>query len=139
MARGGRISIKVDYSEVAKNLQASVTKVDRGTKKATIAACEAIKARSLKLVPRDTNILAKSFYYKIHGRYRNFEAEIGYGGNGDPINPRTGQHASEYMVAVHEDLQQPHKIGQAKFLEQAVRDYQDEFLAKAAATIRNEL
>ncbi|MNC52106.1 hypothetical protein D3C75_1014310 [compost metagenome] len=139
MARGGRISIQVDFSEVQKNLVASVTRVDRGTKKATIAACEAIKARSLRLVPRDTSILAKSFYYKIHGRYRNFEAEIGYGGNGDPRNPRTGQRASEYMVAVHEDLQQPHKIGQAKFLEEAVRDYQSEFLTQAASVIRGEL
>lgn len=139
MARGGRISIQVDFSEVEKNLVASVSRVDRGTKKATIAACEAIKARSLKMVPRDTEALAKSFYYKIHGRYRNFTAEIGYGGNGDPRNPRTGQRASEYMVAVHEDLQQPHKTGQAKFLEAAIQDYQGELLIGFGSAIRQEL
>ncbi|MNO66695.1 hypothetical protein D3C76_574910 [compost metagenome] len=139
MARGGRISIDVKYSEVAKNLQAAIGRVDRGTRKATIAACEDIKQKSLGMVPRDTDTLAKSFYYKVEGRYRNFTAELGYGGNGDPRNPRTGQRASEYMVAVHEDLQMPHRRGQAKFLEQAVRDYQAQFLTGAARSIREEL
>lgn len=139
MARGGRLKLDVNYSEVARNLQASIAKVERGTKKATIAACEEILEESLREVPEMTGTLAKSAFYEIQGRYRNFEATLGYGGNGDPENPKTGQRASEYMVAVHEDLDAKHDKGKAKFFEDPVRRYQQRFLPGAAKHIRAEL
>lgn len=139
MARGGRISITVDHGEVVSKLQASIARVARGTKKATIAACEEILHESLQEVPEDTKTLSRSAFYEIHGRYRNFEATLGYGGNGDPKNPRTGQRASRYAVIVHEDLEAKHLKGKAKFLEDPVRRYQNKFLPGVAKFIREEL
>jgi len=138
MARAGRISVTVDYKEVEQRLNASVRRVQRGTRKATVAACEEIKEISLSQVPRDSNTLAESFYYDIKGSYRNFEAEIGYG-RGGGVNPRTGKTASEYMVAVHEDLSAEHPVGKAKFLEDAVKEYQRNMLARWAMEVRKEL
>ena len=139
MARGGRIELTLGYKDFERALQATLRRVERGTKKATIAACEEIKEMSLEEVPRDTNTLADSFFYEILGRYRNFEAIIGYGGNGDPVNPKTGQRASEYMVVVHEDLEAVHPIGKAKFLEDPLRKYQEKYARRVARIIRKEL
>lgn len=139
MARGGRTSMNVNYTEVQRNLSIALSRVERGTKKATLQACEEIRDLSLAEVPRETNTLAESFFYEVQGAYRNFTATLGYGGKGDPVNPKTGEHASEYMVAVHEDLQANHPVGKAKFLEDPVNRYKARFLPGAAATIRAEL
>ena len=68
-----------------------------------------------------------SAFYEVTRRsdvsgYR-YEGVVGYGGNGDPVNPRTGRRASSYMVEVHEDLSVVHPTGKAKFLEDPVREY----------------
>ncbi|MNU03208.1 hypothetical protein D3C72_2471540 [compost metagenome] len=73
------------------------------------------------------------------GVSKNFSAEIGYGGNGDPVNPKTGRRASEYMVVVHEDLSAKHTTGNAKFLERPVASYQLKFGAKIADILRDEV
>lgn len=138
MARGGRAAFNIEYSEFAKSLEVLLSRVERGTKKATRQACEEILAESLRQVPRDTNTLAKSAFYEIHGKYRNFTAIIGYGGNGDPTNPKTGRPASDYMVVVHEDLQAHHPVGKAKFLEDPVREYQRKMRQTYARAIRKE-
>lgn len=138
MARGGRAEFHIEYSKFNKSLEVLLSRVERGTKKATIQACEEILAESLRQVPRDTNTLASSAFYEIHGKYRNFTATIGYGGNGDPINPKTGRRASEYMVAVHEDLEAFHPVGKAKFLEDPVRMYQAKMAPNFAKAIREE-
>lgn len=139
MARGGILDFQLNYKEFERSLQVAIRRVERGTKKATIAACEEIKAMTLAEVPRSTNTLANSFFYEVEGRYRNFTATLGYGGNGDPVNPETGQRASEYMVAVHEDLEARHPVGKAKFLEDPVNRYRAQFAKKAADVIRGEL
>lgn len=122
-----RVTFDIDRSEL-RNFNASceafITKVGRGTRKATLEACRVISEDSLNQVPRDTDTLAQSQFWEVTGNYRvGFSAVIGYGGNGDPINPRTGQRASSYMVAVHENLTANHPIGKAKFLEDPVRAY----------------
>lgn len=139
MARGGISTISINYREVEKNLNVVLSRVERGQKKVTVVAAQEIIEESLAEVPRDTNALASSAYYKVIGKYRNFSAEIGYGGNGDPINPRTGKPVSDYMVAVHEDLEAYHPIGKAKFLEDPVRRYQLKFGARAANILRSEI
>lgn len=120
---------KSDLAAFNARCDATIRNVGRGTKKATIAACEEILANSLGQVPRETNTLAASAYYNVYRRldtastYWAYEAEIGYGGNGDPLNPVTGKPASSYMLAVHEDLGALHLTGKAKFLEDPVREY----------------
>lgn len=103
-----------------------------GTKKATTKACQDILQMSNDNVPVDTGTLQSSGFYRVtlRGDVKSYvyEGVVGYGGNGDPVNPKTGKHASEYMLEVHEDLSVPHRNGSAKFLEKAVKDYaQDKF------------
>lgn len=140
MARGGRANFDIDFSEFERSLDVVMSRVERGTKRATRAACEEILEASLDQVPRDTNALAESAYYEIKGKYRNFVGVIGYGGNGDPVNPKTGRPASEYMVAVHEDLEAKHADGtKAKFLEDPVKQYQEKFAVNSATIIKEDL
>lgn len=109
--------------------EVAIRNLGRGTKKATIAACEEILANSKEQVPKDTLTLLNSAFYEVRRRTDTaattyvYEGTVGYGGNGDPINPRTGKRASTYMVEVHEDLSVVHRNGKAKFLEDPVREY----------------
>lgn len=101
-----------------------ISKVGKAAKQGTISACKELQQMSLAQVPRHTNTLANSCYYKIDGNWKEgFTGIVGYGGNGDPISPLTGEHASTYMVAVHENLYAQHPIGKAKFLEDPAREF----------------
>lgn len=109
--------------------EAAIRNVGRSTKKATIAACEEILEKSLGEVPLDTMTLHDSGYYEVKRRtdtaisWWAYEAIIGYGGNGDPVNPKNGLRASEYMTKVHEDITQYHRVGKSKFLEDPLYEY----------------
>lgn len=122
-----KTNFNINFTEFNRNCEVAIEKVQRGTKKATKAACEEILKDSLNEVPRHTSTLAKSAFYEVLGSYKNFTAILGYGGNGDPINSDTGRPASEYMVVVHEDLSAMHPIGKAKYLEDPVRRYEQRF------------
>lgn len=112
-----------DVSNFEGRCSALISKVGNGSRKALKAACEEISAASLAQVPRDTETLAASHYYEIHGGYRTgWDAEIGYG-KPDYVNPKSGKPASSYMVKVHEDLDAVHPVGKAKFLEDPIREY----------------
>lgn len=139
MASIGKTDLIIDFSPFLKSVDVAISRVQRGTKKATKAACEEILGESLRQVPRDTDTLANSGAYEILGSYTNFVGIINYGGIKDPVNPKTHKHASEYMVAVHEDLSAHHMIGKAKFLEDPVNDYKNKFTSKAGEIIRTEL
>lgn len=107
----------------------AIRNIGRGTKKATEEACKEIMEESKAQVPTVTRTLLMSAFYDVSrgsdtaATYWAYEAVLGYGGNGDPINPVTGRPASSYMVAVHEDLDAIHINGKAKFLEDPIRDY----------------
>lgn len=139
MARGGNIRIKVDYTAFNQSIRAALDHVDRGTRKATVAACEEIEQATLAQVPRLTNTLAESFSYEVDGYRRNFTANIGYAIKKDPVNPHTGTPASQYMVAVHENLDAVHVVGKAKFFEDPIREYRDKFPGKLRDLVADEL
>lgn len=104
--------------------EAAISKLGNGSRKALVAACDEILGNSMAQVPQDTSTLLMSAFWEVEGHYKTgWEAIIGYGGNGDPINPKTGKPASSYMVAVHEDMSVHHPIGKAKYLEDPVREY----------------
>lgn len=124
---------RADLNNFTNNCQAMINRVGNGSRKALIEACRTISENSLAQVPRDTETLANSQFWEVKGSYKTiWEAVIGYGGNGNPINPKTGKTASSYMLKVHEDLTARHFIGKAKFLEDPVREYT---LAKHPRTI----
>ena len=107
--------------------EAAIRNVSTGSKKATIEACEEIMRNSKEQVPRETQTLLMSAFYEVRQRgdakgYK-YEGIVGYGGNGNPVNPTSGLTAAEYMVAVHEDMVAVHPNGKAKFLEDPVREY----------------
>jgi len=118
-----------ELNAFAARCEFAIRNIDRGTKKATIAAAEEIMDESKRQVPKLTKTLLSSAFYEVTRRTDTaattwaYEALLGYGGNGDPINPITGKPASYYMVAVHEDLDAFHPVGKAKFLEDPVREY----------------
>ena len=119
-----RVLMNVNYDSFGAACDALITKVGNGSRKALVEACNEISEDSLNQVPRDTETLALSQYWEITGDYKTgWKAKIGYGGNGDPINPKTGRPASSYMVTVHEDMTALHIQGKAKFLEDPIRDY----------------
>lgn len=122
-----RASINVSRKTLADfeaSCEVALTKVGRNTREATEAACRAISEESLRQVPRDTGTLAASQFWNVTGYYKTgWTGIIGYGGKGNPINPKTGKPASSYMGEVHEDLDAHHPIGKAKFLEDPVREY----------------
>jgi hypothetical protein len=137
---------KADLKRFTASCEATIRNVGRGTKQATIDAARAILNKSLEQVPRDTETLASSAFFSVNRRMDTaettwaYEAIIGYGGNGDPINPDTGRHASEYMVAVHERLDVRHPVGKAKFLEDPMREFGAEILSNEfSKNIRNAL
>lgn len=122
-----RVSMEVDKRSLNAfeyACEAVVTKVGNGSRKALVEACNIISENSLNQVPRDTNTLALSQFWEVTGDYKTgWSATIGYGGNGNPVNPKTGRPASSYMVTVHEDLTAFHVHGKAKFLEDPIREY----------------
>lgn len=122
-----RVTMNLSGTQLHKfyaNCEALVSKVGNGSRKALVEACNAISEDSLSQVPRETNTLALSQFWEITGNYKvGWKATIGYGGNGDPVNPKTGRNASSYMLAVHEDLTALHVHGNAKFLENPIRAY----------------
>lgn len=125
-----KVSMNMSRAQLNKfhaNCEAIVSKVGNGSRKALVKACNIISEDSLNQVPRDTDTLALSHFWEVRGNYKTgWTASIGYGGNGDPVNPKTGRPASSYMLAVHEDLDAWHIIGKAKFLEDPIRSYASE-------------
>lgn len=104
--------------------EAVISKVGNGSRKACVEACRVISESSLNQVPRDTETLALSQFWEVTGHYKTgWIGTVGYGGNGDPVNPKTGRKASSYMLAVHENLSAIHVYGKAKFLEDPIREY----------------
>ena len=124
--------------------EAAIRNLGDGTKKATTAACQEILGNSMAEVPKDTYTLLMSAFYEVSRRTDisastyAYEAIIGYGGNGDPVNPKTGRRASSYMVEVHEDLSVYHPTGKAKFLEDPVREYARENFPRTVFTYAQE-
>lgn len=84
-------------------------------KKTTYAAADLILSVSDSRVPIDTSDLRNSGRVEMQKEGRLTVAAVLYGGIG-----RT----DEYAVVVHEDMDAYHPVGQAKFLESAMKDSQ---------------
>lgn len=131
-----RISMSVTNTEFKKECQAAIEGVRKGTKAAAEEACKDILKESLNEVPRDTQTLATSAFYDIQEAYNGFVGIVGYGGNDDPTNPKSGVPASDYMIRVHEDLEAYHPIGKAKFLEDPVNRYEEKLPRTFSENVR---
>jgi bacteriophage HK97-gp10 putative tail-component len=90
---------------VLKNLNREIAGIEGRTLAGLLEAGLLIERESKPLVPVDTGNLRGSGYTRKSGE---LEVEVGY--------------SAAYAVFVHEDLEAHHKVGQAKFLEQAVHE-----------------
>jgi hypothetical protein len=99
------------------------------------AAREALE-ESLAQVPKVTGTLADSaFMHKIG----NAEYMIGYG-DSSSVNPKSKRAASDYMVQIHEDMALQHEHGgKAKFLEDPVNQYAEDFQMEVVAALQEGL
>ena len=134
-----KLKITVDKSSCAdtiQNLEAVVSGVHYGAMWATEQACKDIEEMSLEQVPRETGTLASSIGHVVEKHpSKRFVGIVSYG-NGNHVNPRSGEAAQDYMVRQHEDLSYVHVTGKAKYLEDPCREYADsdkyaELLAEA--------
>ena len=134
-----------EYGKFMRSCEAVVTNVGTATLKGTTQACEEILADSLKQVPRDSESLASTGFYKVQRRMATkrytYEGIVGYAGKvgagaeHDKLNPKSGAMVSDYAARVHEDLTAWHlNGGKAKFLEDPVRDYGQARFKRVAET-----
>ena len=122
-----RARLAVNIKALEYGIQAALSKVGTGTKKATVVACEEILSNSLKEVPRDTDTLAESGAYEVFGGNRQYEGRVTYGVQKDAQSPKTGLYASQYAAVVHEDFEAWHEVGKVKFLEDPLLEFAKRF------------
>lgn len=80
---------------------------ERGARKAAVF----LRDRSLDICPIDTGALRASVFIRVNGKGFEAVAIVGY----DIF----------YAVYVHENLENFHPVGQAKYLEQPIREFRD--------------
>lgn len=93
--------------EVLRNLNRQVLGIKKRTRKGMLAAGLLVKGESMRLTPVDTGNLRNSAYTDPIGTDDNPGVEIGY--------------QAAYAVYVHERTELHHEVGQAKFLETALK------------------
>lgn len=126
-----KMYMKIDTKKFEGKIKNLLTSVATGSQEVVSNYTEELYAATLTEVPRDTETLASSAYKEVQKGFMHSKGLVGYGGNGDPCNPRTGQPASAYMVRVHEDLSMNHPGGgKAKYLEDPARRISDQYMGK---------
>lgn len=131
-----KAKLEVDTGGMERLLRASVEQAGIGAKKAVQQAVDEIYDQSQMEVPVMTGTLKSSGYKEVEQRGFVTRGRVGYGGNGDPINPISETHSSEYMVVVHEDLSAFHPNGKAKYLEDPVNRVKATFAKKGGSVFR---
>lgn len=101
---------------VMRNIQAELRKIDRTSKSGAVQWALLTQRRSMLKTPVDTSALRNSHRIATAEAGGIFEVAVGCGG----IAPSGA--VVDYAVYVHERLDVRHPVGEAKFLEKAVRE-----------------
>lgn len=104
MPRGDQVK---GLDTVLSNLNSEIAKIEGASMDGLMEAGMKIQASSQQRAPVDTGNLKGSAYTR-KARVGGKSVEIGYTAN--------------YAIYVHENLEARHTVGQAKFLESALRD-----------------
>jgi len=123
------LSLNEGTSAIAKNIGQRLDKIKGRTAEGLREAGELILDTAVVLCPKDTYALAESKFLRIIHRPSGPIAEIGFGRYGAPAKIPGRKLPSEYAVYVHENMEVHHPIGQAKFLEEAMKLKATEALA----------
>lgn len=109
--------------------------IDRRVPRALYRIGEEIMAKSKPLVPVDTGALRASGHVSLPEFHSSgqFSVTLGYGGvAGGMVGGDVG-----YAVYVHENLEAHHTVGQAKYLEQPLREMEPRLAERLVALIRS--
>lgn len=132
-----KISFTVEgEKEFKENLKHAKTSYVKALWQAIKEEAHEIYEESLNEVPvGETGALKASAFLKEE----NADVILGYGGENDQINSKSGKSTKTYMVAVHERLDIHHAVGKAKFLEDPVNRHTAKFEDSIADKIKKYL
>lgn len=114
----------IGIKQLTKKLQDNGKSKGKGMRKGLYRAGLMLQRASQKLVPIDTSNLKNSASTRMEGQGLSSSVIIGYG--------------TEYAIFVHENLEAQHKVGQAKYLEQPLREMKSELQAEIKAGLRED-
>lgn len=90
--------------------------------------------------PVDTGALRSSgFVEKPKQNGNDMSIKLGYGGVATKINPKSHQATTSYAIKVHEQVNTPHKVGKAKFLEDPIKRRTSLILTRINASVQTAL
>jgi len=98
----------VGVDTVLSNLNKEILKIHGRTAVGMRAAAEKIKGNSMALTPVDTSALRASHFVNVDTSPTGIVATVGA--------------TQFYAIFVHENLEARHPVGQAKFLETAIKE-----------------
>ena len=113
LAKGSPYLNLTAIDSIVREINQEVANIKNRTRAGVEEAANLIKTRAQELTPIDTGALKKGAYIKMIDTESGPAAEIGFA----PI----GSKPAKYAVYVHEIMENYHPIGQAKFLEIAVK------------------
>lgn len=122
-----KVTFETNFDEIPKRLRVLLKKSLFESESVVNDYADSLYDETLQQVPIGTGTLASSAYKEVHKTGLAYEAEVGYGGNGDKVNPVSRARPSEYMLRVHEDLSAHHPNGKAKFLEDPANELNAKF------------
>lgn len=129
----------IDTAKFLKAMGKHANNAEIGAIRGTELAVKKVEKATLAQVPRSTGTLASSWSAEVHNRSGIVTAELGYGIKNNPKHPKTGLPVSEYVTAVHEDLQAVHPTGNAKFFEGPMLEYASSFGPDVVEVVLDEL
>lgn len=141
-----KVDMNIDMGSFIQECEATISRVSRRTCIAAQEGGNTILRIAQAKCPRFTGTLMNSGIVAVEGSSKDnyahgFSSTISFGG-GNNVNPITGQHPSEYAAAVHEGFamnpitgeMSKYRSGEPKFLERAVRVFEESGLHKVAYT-----
>ena len=121
---------RAQMRQIQKNLENLIGEIEGVTPEAVEYALQPIYDKSQQYCPVDTGKLKESGYIEVRQKGDRIEGEVGYGKRGNPF----------YAPYVHEMVDLYHEPPtQAKFLERAVNEHQDEILPRLISFIRRRV
>jgi hypothetical protein len=104
----------VGIDEVLKNLNQEIRKINGDTSKGLSAAALMVKGRAMVKTPVDTSSLQKSFFTRLDRSENKPSVLIA--------------NSAAYAPFVHENLEVKHETGEAKFLENAIKESKQDII-----------
>lgn len=99
---------------ILKNLNKKIGEIEGRTIKGLLEAATKVKLVSVSRTPVDKDFLRPGHYLATGGDNKNPIVEVGT--------------TASYSIYVHENMENHHPVGQAKFLESAIKDTQGQVL-----------